>query len=73
MLGKTFNNLSSACITNLATQGGQIMLVNTAKHVATSFPRSAVGTVLPEVTSAACSGIGSVLTDYFNLNLNYIS
>ncbi len=58
VLGKTFNNLSSACITNLATQGGQIMLVNTAKHVATSFPRSAVGTVLPEVTSAACSGIG---------------
>ncbi len=58
VLSKTFNNLSSACVTNLASQGGQIMLVNTAKHIATSFPRSAVGHVLPEVTSAACSGIG---------------
>ena len=45
-------------VADLANLGGQIMLVNTAKHIATQFPRSAVTTALPAVTQAACGALG---------------
>ena len=45
-------------VADLANLGGQIMLVNTAKHIATQFPRSAVSSALPAVTQAACGALG---------------
>ena len=43
---------------DLATSGGQVMLVNTAKHVASKFPRTTVETVLPVAADAACGILG---------------
>lgn len=56
---KIAQNLKDNCVRDLATQGGQIVLVNTAKHVATKFPRSAVSNALPAVADAACAVLGA--------------
>ena len=50
--------LSDKIAGSLAQQGGQIVLVNTAKHIATKFPRSAVGAALPVAAEAAGGAIG---------------
>lgn len=51
-------NLSQKLVENLAQQGAHVLLVNSAKHVATNFPRSAVTAGLPLVAEAAGSAIG---------------
>lgn len=43
---------------NLAQEGGQILLVNTAKHIATKFPRSALSAGLPAAAEVAGGLIG---------------
>lgn len=50
--------LSDKIVSNLAQQGGQILLVNTAKHIATKFPRTAITAVFPAAAEAAGSVIG---------------
>jgi len=47
-------------VTNLAQETGQIVLVNTAKTIATRFPRSAISSALPaaaEVIQIQCNYI----------------
>ncbi|CAF0771215.1 unnamed protein product [Brachionus calyciflorus] len=51
-------DLSEKVIGNLAQEGVHILLVNTAKHIATKFPRSAVSAGLPAAAEAAGSVIG---------------
>ncbi|RMZ94841.1 MATH and LRR domain-containing protein PFE0570w-like [Brachionus plicatilis] len=51
-------NLSQKLVENLAQQGAHVLLVNSAKHVATNFPRGAVTAGLPAVAEAAGSAIG---------------
>lgn len=48
---------------DLASTGGQVMLVNTAKHVATRFPRTTVETVLPIAADAASGILGKLRFD----------
>jgi hypothetical protein len=45
---------------NLAQESGQIILVNTAKHVASRFPRTAASTAIPVAAEAAGALIGKV-------------
>ena len=40
-------DLKTKIVTNLAQETGQIVLVNTAKTIATRFPRSAISSALP--------------------------
>lgn len=46
-------------VTNLAQESGQILLVNTAKHIATKFPRSAISTALPAAAEVAGGALGA--------------
>jgi hypothetical protein len=55
IIGKS---LSEKVTSTLAQQGGQILLVNTAKHIATKFPRSGVSAGLPAAAETASSFIG---------------
>lgn len=50
-------SISSKVVGNLAQASGQILLVNSAKHIATKFPRSAVAAVAP----AAAEGVAGLL------------
>lgn len=51
-------NLSQKAVENLAQQSGQIVLVNTAKHIATKFPRNAVAAGIPAAAEAAGTLLG---------------
>ncbi len=53
-------DLKMKIVTNLAQETGQIVLVNTAKTIATRFPRSAISSALPaaaEVIQIQCNYI----------------
>lgn len=49
---------------NLAQEGGQILLVNTAKHIATKFPRSALSAGLPAAAEVAGGVIGAAVEGF---------
>lgn len=51
-------DISDKIVINLAQEGGQILLVNTAKHIATKFPRSALSAGLPAAAEVAGGMIG---------------
>ena len=51
-------DISDKIVVNLAQEGGQILLVNTAKHIATKFPRSALSAGLPAAAEVAGGMIG---------------
>ena len=55
ILGKS---LSSKIVSSLAQQTGQIVLVSTAKSIATRFPRAAISAALPVAAEAAGTFIG---------------
>ena len=44
---------------NLAQEGGQVLLVSTAKHIATKFPRSAIAGAAPVAAEAIGAGLGA--------------
>jgi outer membrane lipoprotein SlyB len=52
-------SISSKVIGNLAQESGQVLLVNSAKHIATKFPRTAVATVLPVAAEGAAGLLGA--------------
>lgn len=52
-------DLKSKIVTNLAQESGSILLVNTAKHIASKFPRSAVSSALPAAAEVAGGAIGA--------------
>ena len=56
IIGKS---ISEKIVTSLAKQSGQIVLVNTAKHIATKFPRSAISAGIPVAAEAAGTLIGA--------------
>ena len=56
-------DLSDKIVGSLAEQGGKILLVNTAKHIASKFPRSAVTAALPVAAEAASSALGNQLSN----------
>lgn len=51
-------NLSQKLVENLAQQGAHVLLVNSAKHMATNFPRGAASAGLPVVAEAAGPVLG---------------
>lgn len=51
-------DISDKIVVNLAQEGGQILLVNTAKHIASKFPRSAISAGLPAAAEVAGGMIG---------------
>lgn len=51
-------NLSQKLVENLAQQGAHVLLVNSAKHMATNFPRGAASAGLPVVAEAAGPALG---------------
>ena len=51
-------NIAQKLTANLAQQGTNVILVNTATHIATKFPRSIAAAALPAVAEAAGSVIG---------------
>jgi len=61
-------SLKDKIISNLAQESGHILLVNTAKQIATKFPRSAISSALPAAAEVAGGAIGvaveSISTGY---------
>jgi hypothetical protein len=55
ILGK---DLSAKLVGDLAKSSGQIVLVNSAKHVASQFPRTATTVAIPAVAEAASGALG---------------
>lgn len=52
-------DLTTKIVSNLAQETGQIVLVNTAKSIATKFPRSAISSALPAAAEVAGGAIGA--------------
>lgn len=48
----------------MAQEGGQILLINTAKHIATSFPRSAISSGLPAAAQMAGGIMGAAVEGF---------
>ena len=56
IIGKS---IPSKIVDNLAQEGGQVLLVSTAKQIATKFPRSAAAAAAPAAAEAIGGALGA--------------